>query len=153
METVLKVTGLSKFGFFAEGEEKGIYFERDIPESVRGKFIVGAELPVTLRVTNTGTKYVTGLNENPTPLVAPVFNNMPLAKAEQPKVVVPKTNSETMSKADWNAKDRSMMVGGLSHDSAVLVAAAATANTSVELLLKDYIDILKALIQIRDEIK
>ncbi len=70
-------------------------------------------------------------------------------------VATPKTavKSEVMSKADWNAKDRSMMVGGLSHDAAVLVAASATANVSIQEILSSYEVALKRLVEIRENVK
>ncbi len=118
METVLKVKALSKFGFFVEGEEKGIVTAIKANEPVMPK------------------------------IVAPVFNSTP--EVEPYKKV---TNNVTMTKADWNAKDRSMMIGGLAHDAAVLAAAAATANVEIGVLLNDYEAALKAMVLIREEMK
>ncbi len=157
METVLKVKALSKFGFFVEGEEKGIYFDRQLLEADRGKFVPGASIPVILRVADSGTKYVMSINTSAAPkIVAPVFNNTPVVEhpgiAEMTKLMKT-TSSNIMSKADWNAKDRSMMIGGLAHDAAVLAAAAATANVEIGVLLNDYEAALKAMLLIREELK
>ncbi len=156
METVLKVKALSKFGFFVEGEEKGIYFDRSLLEADRGRFVPGAEIPVILRVADSGTKYVTAIGASKSGRI--ITNTAPdqtLAETKATPVATPKpvVKAEVMSKADWNAKDRSMMVGGLSHDAAVLVQTAHMSNSSIEDVLFDYKRTLQELINIREEVK
>ncbi len=152
METVLKVKSLSKFGFFVEGEDKGIYFDRSLLEADRGKFVPGAEIPVTLRVAESGTKYVMGIGQVFPAQVS--FNQGQPASNALAQIATPvKAKSETMSKSDWASKDRSMMVGGLSHDAAVLAAASATANVSIQEILSSYEVALKRLVEIRENVK
>ena len=60
-----------------------------------------------------------------------------------------------MTKAEWSAKDRSQLIGGLSHDAATIVAAAMTLqpfNSTDEVLLF-YKRVLEGLLRIRDEVK
>ncbi len=156
METIVKVKSLSKFGFFVEGEDKGLYFDRSLLEADRGRFVPGAEIPVILRVAESGTKYVTAISHGVASRYADKagIDGHPEETKATP-VATPKTavKSEVMSKADWNAKDRSMMVGGLSHDSASLVNTALAYNVDIKTVLTMYEGALSALLTIRENVK
>lgn len=180
MSTLLKIKALSKYGFFVEGEEKGIYFDRSVPESDRGKFVPGAELEVELRTTESGTKYVTKVLNllkdhmmNPSPLVASVFEKPPMAeqialvesvteimkekvgaRSKAPsKPLSGKLSDYGKTQTDWVAKDRSQLIGGLSHDAAELAAAAVAYNVPISSVVDQYKLALVALIKIREEVR
>ena len=132
-------------------KEKGIYFDRSVLEADRGKFVPGAEVPVILRVADSGTKYVMAVL-NPAKHVAHETPALPVATSTVGAKIVTKA-SETMSKADWNAKDRSMMLGGISHDAAQLAAASVTANVSIHDVVQAYCVAMTQLIKFREEVK
>jgi hypothetical protein len=87
-------------------------------------------------------------------LVAPVFAKTPTVKPlAQPLTKAPAT--ETMSKAEWSAKDRSQLIGGLSHDAATLAASIVPMSpyTTVEEVLAKYKFFLEGMLKIRDEVR
>lgn len=150
----IKVKGFSKFGFQLENGEY-INFSKTIKDADKGRIVPGGEFEVEMYRADSGKGYVNKVLGSSTvaapvvpPLVAPVFKNTPTVK-----LLAKKAEDNSMSKSDWAAKDRSMMVGGLSHDAAVLAAAAATANVPIEQLLKDYRTSLDLLLGIRAEVK
>ena len=55
-------------------------------------------------------------------------------------------------KTDWDAKDRSMLIGGLMHDAAALVAPNAVGNNTKG-ILKEVKDMAEGLIELRKELK
>lgn len=65
----------------------------------------------------------------------------------------PKRTGETSEKVDWAAKDRSQLVGGRSHDAAVLTEVAITTATPLEDVLKLYKEALEGILKIATEVK
>lgn len=158
VETI-QVKALSKFGFQLESGEY-VNTSKTLKESEKGKIIPGGTYDVEMYRSDANKGYVNKLLSS-----ALVANTVPVKPVEAKRVVNPvglgpiaakpsaSSGSETMSKAEWASKDRSMMVGGIFHDVATLVAAAATANVPVAALLADYVVVLKALLEIRDNVK
>ena len=50
-------------------------------------------------------------------------------------------------------KGRDMMIGGLGHDSSMLLAPTIPAGSSIDEIAEKYGELLKALIKVRDTIK
>lgn len=150
METI-KVKQLSKFGVQLESGEY-VNWSKKIKDSDKGLIVPGGTFSVDMYRAESGKGYINAVETGTQPvLVAPVFAKTPVVK---PLAATPKADkAEVMTKADWSAKDRSMMVGGLSHDAAVLVAASVTANVSLSEVLEHYTTALKALVVIREEVK
>lgn len=156
----LKVKALSKYGV---QDETGAYinWSKTIKESEKGKIVPGGEYIVDMFRAESGKGYInrvldTKVAEMPK-LVAPVFNNTPLAKTvgiDGTKLLMAKTHaSESMSKADWSAKDRSMMIGGISHDASQLVHASFVANVPLDDVLNAYRKALSTVLEIREEVR
>jgi hypothetical protein len=61
------------------------------------------------------------------------------------------TSDTTMSKDEWKAKDRSQLIGGLSHDAAALAVAQYTTKGGT--ILDIYKEMLVGMLKIREEIK
>jgi len=82
--------------------------------------------------------------------VAPVASKPAFKKAFAKKEV---SASTAMTKEEWAAKDRSQMIGGLSHDAVQLVLAHVNSGKSVEELVSVYEEALTSIISLRDRVK
>ncbi len=147
----VKVQELSKYGFKANDRYVG--YSKLFKDQAR--VVPGAEFDAEFYVADSGKEYLNKiLSEVPsTPSVA-------VADTERAKKFTPKFNkpavaadSEKMSKADWSAKDRSQLIGGLSHDAAQLVLAAITVGVDVSKALEMHKDALVGLLKLREEVK
>lgn len=150
----IKVKGLSKYGFQLESGEY-IGWSKSLNDAEKGRVVPGMELSVEMYRADSGKGYVNKVLASATAF-APVASVPSAPKTIEVKKATPvvKTSiSESMTKADWANKDRSMMVGGLSHDAAVLAAAAVTSNQSIGVVLDMYKKALGVLIKVREEIK
>lgn len=152
----IKVKQLSKFGFQLESGEY-VNVSKTLKDSEKGKIIPGGQYDVEMYRSDAGKGYINKLLSSALVApagVAPVFNKTPVAKPVETKPLAAKPNvSEVMSKAEWNAKDRSMMLGGLAHDAAVLAAASVTANVPIEAVLTSFEFAFGVLIKLREEVK
>lgn len=164
----VKVQELTKYGFKANDRYVGL--SKNLSESDKTKLVPGAFFEAEFYIADSGKEY---LNKVLRPIAEDVmgaFVSTPETRKEdktQPGVdtsrakhFVPKfikketvSDSEKMTKADWNQKDRNMMIGGRSHDAAVLVAAALTVGVSVADALKQYREALEGLLKIAEEVK
>jgi hypothetical protein len=151
------VESLTKFGFKANGEF--INWSKKFDEASKAQVIPGSKLSVQMYIADSGKQYVNqilkqlGSTVDPL-LVAPVFAKTPTVKPlAQPLTKAPAT--ETMSKAEWSAKDRSQLIGGLSHDAATLAASIVPMSpyTTVEEVLAKYKFFLEGMLKIRDEVR
>lgn len=142
----IKVKQLSKFGVQLQSGEY-VNWHKEIKDAEKGKVVPGGEYEVEMFRAESGKGYIQSIAKSSdiSTIVAPVFNDTPVAK--------PLEKKSTEVKTDWAAKDRSQMIGGRSHDAAMLAAAAATANVGIEKILSDYKIALKAIVSMSEEIK
>lgn len=158
--TVVKVVvqELTKYGFKANG--KFVNYSKQITEADKAKVVPGAAFEAEYYIADSGKEYLNKVLGNTS-----VVHDSPKAEAkpdaDRAKHFTPKfekktpavADSDKMSKADWSAKDRNMMIGGRSHDAAVLVAAALTVGCTIPEALKQYQNALEGLLKIADEVK
>lgn len=162
--TVVKVTveELTKYGFKANG--RYVNYSKQLSETDKTKVVPGASFEAEYYVADSGKEYlnkIVNTRASQTPPVAVVAEA--LAKAvdtERAKKFTPKFTkkeeavSNSMSKADWAAKDRNMMIGGRSHDAAVIVAAMVNVSSlDVSGALETYKTILDGMLKIAEEVK
>ncbi len=154
----ITVAELSKFGFKV-GQEY-VNYSKKLTEAEKTRVVPGAEFDAELFVADSGKRY---LNKILSGMAASVSSAAPavVPDVERAKKFVPKFEkketgaSATMSKSEWQAKDRSQLIGGLSHDAAAITAAFVTVSGEVkgEAILESYKFILQGMLKIRDEVK
>lgn len=171
MASVLKdkvtVSELSKFGFKVGNEF--INYSKQLPEADKTNVVPGATFEGDFYVADSGKRYLNKILSSvpsakgaavssQTTLAAPAFVDTEQAKKYAPKPFVAKfakkdgAESTTMSKSEWQAKDRSQLIGGLSHDAAAITAALVNV-TQVLKPLDLYKELLTGMIAIREELK
>jgi hypothetical protein len=148
------VSELSKYGFKIGNEY--VNYSTKLPEADKTKVVPGASFHAELFVSDAGKRYLNKILSSDTSVKAAA----PVVDVDRAKKFVPKfspaekkATSETMTKADWSAKDRSQLLGGLCHDAATLAAAAITTGTSAEDVLKIFKATLDGVIELRTEVK
>ncbi len=126
------------------------------------EFPVGTALDVDVYTTAKGGKY---LNSAKVVVGDSDVIELPTTKKTQTtetvSKVAPKAKPDfkakadtTMSKDEWKAKDRSQLIGGLSHDSAAITAALVNvSNLNQEKALEVYKKLLEGMLAIREEVK
>lgn len=140
----LNVKQLSKFGFQLESGEY-IGWSKNIPDTDKGKVVAGGEYQCEVYRADSGKGYVNKV----------VSSSAPAVKKAAP-APAKAAASETMTKAEWSAKDRSQLIGGLSHDAATVVAALIAVDSTLtdpENALNTYRTVLNGMLSIRDEVK
>lgn len=164
----VKVEELTKYGFKANGKYVGL--SKQLSEADKTRLVPGAEFEAEYYVADSGKEYLNRILSTgafapdvPGTVVAPKVQTTeaPKVDTERAKRFTPKFNkseakpaSETMSKADWNAKDRNMMIGGRSHDAAVIVAAMVNVQSlDVQTALDVYEALLKGMLEVAEVIK
>lgn len=153
----IKVKNLSKFGVQLESGEY-VNWEKTIKDAEKGSVVPGGEYVVEMRRAESGKGYIVGVSAgviSAPKIVAPVFKDTPTIESV-PSVAampMPKVKAQVEVKTDWAAKDRSQLIGGLSHDAAELAAAAVAYNVPVSSLINQYKLALEALIKIREDVK
>lgn len=151
---MMTVQELTRYGFKANNEY--INWHPDIPQDQKGIVVPGGVYQVTYTVNTSGKKYATGVTASkdaPAPLKAgdkltPTVTNQPV---KQEAVI-----GNSAKGTDWAAKDRSQLIGGLSHDAAELTVALVRVQGSLDntqAILAAYKEFLEGLIQIRNEVK
>ncbi len=161
----IKVDELSKFGFKVGAEY--VNFSKHLPEGDKTNVVPGAEFEAELFVADSGKRYLNkiigGSTKPYSSLVSgaeqhPHVDEVKLAAEKAKKPFMPKFQkkeevaSDKMSKSEWQAKDRSQLIGGLSHDAAA-ITASLVACTAVDDPLKLYKSLLEGMLKIRDEVK
>lgn len=153
----VKVQELTKYGFKAN--DKFVNYSKQFKD--QAMVVPGAAFEAEYYISDGGKEYLNKILSNSVvSSFAPAINSEPKADTQRAKKFTPKFNkpvsaasdSEKMSKADWSAKDRSQLIGGLSHDAAA-ITAALVACTSVEDPLKLYKSLLEGMLKIREEVK
>lgn len=149
----LHIKSLAKFSVVTDKDEY-VNWHKDIKESDKGKVVPGGVYECEVERKESGKGYIKSVidkNNNKVAVIeVPVDTKVSLPLPPARKIDI---KSETMTKADWGAKDRSQLIGGLSHDAATLAAASATANVPLEQLLSDYTKALGEILRVRDIVK
>lgn len=162
-QTIKEQVTVEKLGPY--GPKVGdVYYgwSKNLKEKEKGTVISGGTYDLEVFVADSGKKYINkvlgqlaGVTQLPV-LVAPVFTNTPVAKEAKATHVAKPSTSEAMTKAEWSAKDRSQLIGGLSHDAAAIVAAMVAVRSDLadnEKALAVYKDLLEGMLEIRDVLK
>ncbi len=101
------VQELSKYGFKAGGEYYN--WSKNIKEEDKGKIVPGASFDMDIYIADSGKKYVNAVNgmleAGSVPKVEPKFNAPKTASAVYTGRKAG-SDSDTMSKAEWAAKDQ-----------------------------------------------
>jgi hypothetical protein len=141
------VETLTPYGFKSNG--KYVNYSKQLSAEDKAKVVPGAAFDAEYYISDGGKEYLNKV------LSAPVQATE--SKAEK-KTFKPKfekkADADKMSKSEWQAKDRSQLIGGLSHDAATVVAAmlaVAHYPTTVE-VLTEYKVLLEGMLKIRDQI-
>ncbi len=93
-------------------------FSKKISDGDKGKLVPGGTFEVDIWTAESGKKYINsvlGSTIIAPPIVAPVLANVPLAKAYTPaaKKLVAAVKDDSMTRADWDSKDRRISRQGL----------------------------------------
>lgn len=152
IETI-KVKQLAKFSVVTESGEY-INWHKEIKDSDKGKVIPGGVYSVEVERNPESNKgyikaVVSPTNTTIAAATAPTFVALP--PVVDIKQLISAKPAEV--KTDWATKDRSQLIGGLSHDAAELAAAAVAYNVPISSIVDQYRLALVALIKIRDEVK
>lgn len=159
-ETV-KVSNLSKFGF--QIGQEFVNYSKHLPEGDKTKVVPGAEFEAELYVADSGKRYLNKILSSVPSAKAASVPSATTVDTERAKKFVPKFEkkaegsaaSTSMSKADWQAKDRSQLIGGLSHDAATMASSILNVQPaeSVSDALKVYKELLEGMLKIREEVR
>lgn len=152
----VKVQELTKYGYKANDRYVG--YSKLFKDQAR--VVPGAEFEAEYYVADSGKEYLNKILAS-VPAAPPqqvVVQSPAPAVAIAPKEFKPKFQkkeegaSATMSKSEWQAKDRSQLIGGLSHDAAAITAAIVAVDTTVTPLAV-YRSLLEGMLKIREEVK
>jgi len=159
VETI-QVEVVGKFGVKAGEVWYGLGKELSLDQFARGdSYTVG------VATAKSGKKYIREILSGSAPLVAsaPVAPAAAVVAAPVVKAAykpfnkfgggAKKDSGATMSKEEWQAKDRSQLIGGLSHDAAAMVQAHVQSMKPMDDLLSLYEQALGGLLVIRERIK
>lgn len=161
----IRVDELSRFGFKVGSEY--LNYSKKLSEDDKTRVVPGAEFEAELYVADSGKRYLNKILSDVVALasakaVPPMaVSSIPGVDAERAKKFTPKfqkkadESSDKMSKGEWAAKDRSQLIGGLSHDAAAITAAFVTVSGELkgEAILQSYKFILEGMLKIREELK
>jgi hypothetical protein len=161
----VQVQELTKYGFKNNG--KFVNYSKNLSEGDKAHVVPGAEFEAEFYIADSGKEYLNKIlivkdvsgNPNEQKAVTSETQKGPTVDVDRAKRFTPKftkkaDDTEKMSKADWNQKDRNMMIGGRSHDAAVIVAAMVnTEAMDKEQALARYRFILEGMLSIAEEIK
>lgn len=155
----LKVKSLSKYGFFTAESTKGYNYSPKLSEADKARIVPGFEFDGDVYVSEKGAQYLNKIVGEVKPVVTDV--TPPVDTKVAPKFVPKFTKTEAptngMTKAEWQAKDRSQLIGGLSHDAATIAVAVLNLDGSNEpgtdSALRVYRTLLEGMLKIREELK
>jgi len=150
----VKVEELTKYGYKANG--KFVNYSKQLSEADKARVVPGAEFEAELYVADSGKEYLNKILATVTTAKAsaeaPTVADSARAERFTPKFE--KKETATMSKAEWQQKDRSQLIGGLSHDAATITAALVNVTSLDQAgAIVAYGEILDAMLKIRDEVK
>ncbi len=151
----VEVVKLTKFGFQNEKSEY-VGYSNYMKDTDKAKVVPGRKFSVEMYIADSGSQKINKiLKQLETAQVNQALETAKVIAKVTPGTKEFKSANETMSKAEWSAKDRSQLIGGLSHDSATLVAAMLAMrpieNTSEVIAL--FSEVLNGLLQVRDSLK
>jgi|ERR1051326_349286 hypothetical protein len=146
-----KVKSLSKYGFFADGVEKGVYFSKKLLEADKTRIVPGVSFDGELFTSDSGGLYLNKVTAFHESKKVEKSAEKTVEKAVEKKSFKAKDDT-SMSKAEWQAKDRSQLIGGLSHDAAAITAALVAVDTTL-VPLDVYKELLEGMLKIRAEVK
>ena len=112
------------------------------------EFPLGSSFEADLFKSEKGNSYINNVGKVTVPtepvVVAPKVKPLFKAKADT-----------SMTKEEWQAKDRSQLIGGLGHDAAELVAALSVLSNlnTEEKLINAYKNVLLGILKVRDELR
>jgi hypothetical protein len=164
----VQVEKLTKFGY--ADSEGYVSYSKNLSDSDRALVVPGASFEAELYTAPSGARYLNKIVARAAHVSAPkaelvgaqTSTDSPLNKVvdtERAKKFTPKftkkaDDADKMTKADWNAKDRNMMIGGRSHDAAVIVAAMVNVRSlDVTTALDIYAALLDGMLKIAEEVK
>lgn len=152
----VRVQELTKYGFKAN--DRYVNYSKNLSESDKAKVVPGAEFEAEYYVADSGKEYLNKVLST-SGVTKPITDVNPPVDVARAKKFTPKFEKKTsvdnsMSKADWAQKDRNMMIGGRSHDAAVIVAAMVNVNSlDVQGALLAYKELLEGMLTIAEEVK
>ena len=154
----VEVKQLTKYGF-QDGKGEYVGYSKKFDEAAKAQIVPGRKFSVEMYIADSGKQYI---NKVLRQLDGPTLNDLKQAvvkvkeKELNPTIAVfPSTKTETMSKAEWSAKDRSQLIGGLSHDAATLAAVLVPMlpDQNADSALDIYKELLEGMLKIRDEVR
>jgi len=125
-------------------------------------FSKGQSYDVGVATAQSGKKYIREVMgaKAPTAVLGAVVAAAPVQAAKAPYKPfnkfaggAKKDSGAAMSKEEWQAKDRSQLIGGLSHDAVVLVQAHVQSMKPISELLGLYREALEGTLAIRSDLK
>jgi hypothetical protein len=152
----VKVEELTKYGFRANG--RYVNFSKQFTD--QAKVVPGAEFEAEFYVADSGKEYLNKVlnavaKVDVSKVIAPASAVVDVERAKKftPKFEK-KADADKMSKAEWSAKDRSQLIGGLSHDAAAITAVMLTLQVynNTDEVLKCYKQVLEGMIAIRADL-
>lgn len=143
------VEELSKYGFKSNG--RYVNYSKNLSEADKMRVIPGITFDAEVYVADSGKEYlnkVLTVNDNSNKV------SLSTSKSVVKTKTIPKTES-SMTKEDWAAKDRSQLIGGLSHDAAALVASFINVKgiDNTEDAVEMFKNVLNGLLKVRDALK
>lgn len=158
----VQVEKLTKYGY--ADSEGYVSYSKNLTDHDKALVVPGASFEAELYTAPSGSRYLNKIVARSAHVAAPKAVESQAAAAtvdvERAKKFTPKFTKVTavdnsMSKADWANKDRNMMIGGRSHDAAVIVASMLAVSNfpTTEDVLKAYKQVLQGMLTIADEIK
>jgi hypothetical protein len=150
----MEVKALTKYGFQNEAGEY-VGWSKNLKESEKTPVIPGRVFSFEIYTADSSKQYVNKVLKQMDTLKS---GDTPKATVNTVKVTpqVPKpVMNVTPQVTDWAAKDRSQLIGGLSHDAATLTAAIVRDMPDLETdkVLELYHDFLAGMLKIRDKVK
>ena len=156
----VKVLELTKWGY--KDAQGYVSLSKKLSENDKAALVPGAEFEGEYYIADSGTRYLNKIILRTPKVQAPEaakIDTPAVADSEAAKRFTPKFNKDkapdnSMSKAEWAAKDRSQLIGGLSHDAATIAAVLVNVNgLSGDQALTEYKALLEGMLKIRDEVK
>ena len=145
-----KVKSLSKFGFFAEGLEKGVYYSKKLDEKTKVQIVPGVEFEGELFTSDTGGMYLNKVNSFAVIKVTPKVESKQEIKSEVKVKPVYKAKEDTsMSKDEWAAKDTRISRQGLIQACVIALAPVV----SLELLPEEAKKLATEMLKFVNEVK
>jgi hypothetical protein len=158
----VQVKQLTKYGFQNDKDEY-IGWSKNIKDADKSQVVPGRKFSVEMYIADSGKQYVNKVLRQldavasvPAKAVTSTLTGVTVEQIQKVKAMTSSAkSSDTMTKAEWSAKDRSQLIGGLSHDAATLAAALLpmSPDNTPEDVLVTYKQLLEGMLKIRDEVR